>query len=309
MSMNSIYFTIAVIFCIVGVGWLVLVTSSLAKKWSTEPNFRILHLWRLLPPLQLLSLFIPQLFAPELGFRNPWFLFGYITFILLVGVPYIIGIRQERKKEKYNEKHKAQIMVAGPEVRGTVNVIPARDKDYNGAGAIFAEVFGNTLDQTFGHNRTQNGLMLGELLQLRPGELYVAIDDTDQVVGAMWLDQGKLPKLKSAQILPILKKYLDHFNALYGAYIGVPSMMARRGASKRAYIQWLGVAPASQNHHIGTQLLEHAECLARQDKHKMLALHTETNNHRARAFYKRFGMVEQLRIPFWMRVYLVKKMS
>jgi ribosomal protein S18 acetylase RimI-like enzyme len=306
--MNNLYFIIAIIFCLVGFGWLLLVTSALAKKWSSEPNFRFLHLWRLLPPLQLLTLFIPQLFMPELGFRNPWFLFGYITFILLVTVPYIWGNRQERKKEKFIAEHKGEVALAGPEVVGDIRVLPAREQDYLGTGAIFAEVFGTTLDQAFGHDRAQNAQLLGDLLQLRPGEVYVALDKNEQVVGAMWLDQGKLPKLKSSQILPILKKYLDHFNALYGAYLGVPSMMARRGSAKRAYIQWLGVAPASQHHHIGTELLEFAECVARRDGHKILALHTETNNQRARAFYHKFGMVEQPRLPFWLRIYLVKKL-
>jgi ribosomal protein S18 acetylase RimI-like enzyme len=306
--MTGLYFTIAIIFCIVGLGWLMLVFSALAKKWSSEPNFRFLHLWRLLPPLQLLSLFIPQLFVPEWGFRNPWFLWGYLTFILLVSVPYVIGNLQERKKEKFIKQHKGEVPVVGVKIVGQFEIIPAREQDYWGAGAIFAEVFGNTLDQAFGHDRAKNAHLLGDLLQLRPGELYVAVDEMEQVVGAMWLDQGKLAPLKSNQLLPILKKYLDNFNALYGAYFGVPSMMARRGSAKRAYIQWLGVSPASQGNNIGRRLIEFAECIARRDNHKLLALHTETNNQRARIFYKRNGMMEQPRIPFWMRIYLVKKL-
>jgi ribosomal protein S18 acetylase RimI-like enzyme len=310
MSLAGIFFTLSIIFCLISLGWFVLVVAALKREWNdnNDGKLHLLSLWRVIPPLQLLSLFVPQLFAPSLGFRSIWFLFGYLTFIAITFIPYFIDRKIEQRRtarENLAMRESRQPLVEPVRIN-----LAATKAEFAGAGEIFAQVFGHNFDQIFGRHRAKNACLISELLELKKGEVHIALDGRNRVVGAMWLGLGnpdtQLPTFK--KLWPILNHYLDPFNALYGALVGVPAMMAQESTKKRAYIYWLGVAPEAQGQGVGLLLLKYAEELAQHNGNKELQLHTESNNSGARKLYHHFGMREGLVLPIWPRVRFDKKL-
>jgi len=310
MSLAGIFFILSIIFCLISIGWFVLVVAALKREWndSSGGKLRLLSLWRVIPPLQLLSLFLPQLFAPSLGFRSIWFLFGYLTFIAITFIPYFIDRRIEQRRiirENLALRESRQPLVEPLKIN-----LATTAAEFAGASEIFAQVFGHNFDQIFGRHRAKNACLIAELLELKKGEVYVAIDGNNRVVGAMWLGVGnpdtQLPTFK--KLWPILERYLDPFNALYGSFIGVPAMMAQESTKKRAYVYWLGVAPEAQGQGVGLLLLKYAEKLALHNGNQELQLHTESHNTGARKLYRYFGMREGLVLPIWPRVRFDKKL-
>jgi ribosomal protein S18 acetylase RimI-like enzyme len=308
MTLSGIFFVISIFFTVMGVGWLLLELASLGREWRTAARTRqrLVALLSLVPPVQMLTLFVPLIFAPELGFRSVWFLFGYLTFIGLVLGPYYLTRRWEQRRQERERREKHQNLPTPFEVRRAVTGL-----DFAEAGRIFAQVFGPTFDQIFGRDRQSNGRLLGELLQLKKGEVYVTTDGTGRIIGAMWLDIGdhEVHTPRFAQLWPILRRYLDPLNAMYGSIVGVPAMMAREGSEKIAYIHWLGVLPEAQGQGVGHRMLERAEEVARQNGRRELSLHTESSNRYARRLYRDFGMRETARLHLTPQVHFVKKVG
>jgi ribosomal protein S18 acetylase RimI-like enzyme len=124
----------------------------------------------------------------------------------------------------------------------------------------------------------------------------------------LWLDLADPNTHKAVPkvVYPLMHKYLGRWNAFYFAYLGIPGIMAVRGSREQGYIQWLGVLPQWQGHHVAHKLIYEAEEQALLAGKKSLGLHTERANKPARSLYEHLGFTERGSFRFGPRVYYVK---
>ncbi|MEI6045460.1 MAG: GNAT family N-acetyltransferase [Chloroflexota bacterium] len=309
---------LTLVMTIIGVAWLSGTIPTIARSWNCIPKYY--NMARLLLPLVLVVVSLPQFFVPAFPGNSPWVL-GILSLLLVyISAAFLFylytapGDYTPRPViDKIGTLHLltqngALVPLIDHRLDDRVEVRPAQPEDLPCAGKIFAEVFGQTFDLSFGPNRQRTAQILGELLQLKKDELLVA-DEEGEVIGAVWLDLADptTPKALPKVVYPITRKYLDWWNAFYFAYLSLPGIMAVRGSQEQGYIQWLGVLPQWQGHHVARKLVHQAEERARTVGKKSLALHTERANKPARCLYEHLGFTEQGLFRLGPRVYYVKK--
>jgi len=312
---------IALVLTLFGLAWLVGAIPAIVRSWKCAPKYY--NLARLLLPLVLVGTFLPRLFLPGFPANQPLML--WLLVLLLLYISGAVLLYLYREPGDYSPRpvlsHGGKLELRTPDgavlplvdhhLDDTVTVRSAQPQDLPGAGRIFAEVFSHTFDLSFGANRERNAALLADLLCLKISEVLVAVDERGTVVGAIWLDlaDSSVPKATYERIHPITRRYLDRWNAWYFAVVGVPGMMAVRGSLAQGYVQWLGVLPQWQGHHVARKLMRHAENLARLNGKKNLALHTERANKPARQLYEHLGFSERSLFRFGPRVYYLKDLD
>lgn len=312
---------IALLLTLIGLLWLVGAIPAIARSWKCAPKYY--NLARLLLPLVLVGTFLPRLFVPGFPAHNPLMLWLLVLVLLYISGAVLLYLYREpgdytprpvlgqSGRLELQTQDGALLPMVDHRLDDTVMVRPAQPQDLPGAGQIFAEVFSHTFDLSFGSNRQRNANLIAELLALKIAEVVVAVDGCGTVVGAIWLDLADptVPKPTFKGIYPITRHYLDQWNALYFAGLGVPGMLAVRGSHEQGYVQWLGVLPQWQGHHVARKLMTHAENLARLNGKKNLALHTERANKPARQLYEHLGFREQSFFRFGPRVHYLKDLN
>ncbi len=304
-----------------GVAWLIGAIPAVARSWQTAPKYY--NLARLLLPIVIVTAFSARLLIPGFPGTNMWvwWLLVFLLFYISGAVLYYLYNEpgDYTPRPIITRSGELQLRTANGQVLPmidhrldeTVTIRMALPEDLSGVGQIFAEVFGHTFDLSFGADRERNAKLIADLLTLKTNEVLVAVEGRNRVVGAMWLDlaDSRTGAANPRTIYPITRKYLDGWSALYFAVLGVPGMMAVRGTSDMGYVQWLGVAPEWQGHHVARKLMNRAEQFAFLNGKTKLGLHTERFNRPARALYKHLGFVENGIFKIAPRVYYVKQLK
>jgi ribosomal protein S18 acetylase RimI-like enzyme len=311
----------ALVMTLVGLVWLVSVVPGVVQSWKAAPIYY--NLARLILPGLIVAAFLPRLFYPGYPANPPiffWILVGLLVYTFGAVLFYLYTqpgdysprpILNKTGEMQLLTQDGAIVPMVDHRLDETITVRPACLHDLPGAGYVFAEVFGHTFDLSFGTDRERNGQILGDLLKLKQNEVLVALDSREQVVGALWLDLADpaTRKAEYSSVYPLIRQYMNFWYAFYLAFLGVPGMMAVRGNREQGYVQWLGVLPQWQGHHVARKLMNKAEELARQAGKKTLALHTERANQPARQLYEHLGFSEHGFFRFTPRVYYVKDLS
>ncbi len=308
----------ALVMALVGLVWFVGAIPAIAKSWNTAPKYY--NVARLLLPTLIVGVFLPRLFIVGFPANYPWTFWLMILLLFYISGSVLFYLYREpgdyTPRPVMGKAGEIQLLTQNGELLPmvdhrldeTVQIRPAQSQDLIGVGEVFAQVFGHTFDLSFGPDRRRNSRILADLLTLKIKELLVAVAARDEVVGAVWLDLAAtdVPKAEPKIVHPIMRKYMGWWDAFYFANLGVPGMMAVRANREQGYIQWLGVRPQWQGHHVARKLMEQAEELSRQAGKKTLALHTERANKPARALYEHLGFAEKGAFRFGPRVFYVK---
>ncbi len=303
-------FIIALVMCLGALTGLILVTPSVFYSWRIAPLYY--NLARIALPFITLGYFGPQLFGIAFPGRNGWVSLVFLAGLALVMIAIVVYLYREPGESQRKSSTNAAFHADLEESSSNLLLRTALPQDLLGAGTIFALAFQQSFDLDFGPDRQRNARLISELLGIKACEVEVAVvPETGQVVGAMWLDLGdkSVPKMTFGRSWPILRRYLSWLHALYFSLYAMPSIMSRRGTSEEGYIQWLGVDPDWQGHHIGRALVERAIALSRERGKRTLALHTERSNERARKLYQRTGFKEGGTVRFSPRVHYVKHLQ
>jgi ribosomal protein S18 acetylase RimI-like enzyme len=305
---------------LIGLVWLVGAIPAVFKSWNSAPRYYSTA--RLLLPLIVVGVFLPRLFISSFPADQP------LLFVLLIIVLFYVSgavlfylytqpgeytprsVTDETGQTRLQLPDGRMLPLIDHRRDDSVIVRPARPEDLPGAGEIFAEVFGHTFDLSFGPDRQRNSRILADLLGIKLNELLVAVEG-EEVAGALWLDLAgpSTPKANFKTVYPVMRKYMSRWYALYFAYLGVPGMMAVRGSKEQGYVQWLGVLPQWQGHHVARKLMNKAEELSTQAAKKTIGLHTERANKPARQLYRHLGFTERGFLRITPRVYYVKDLE
>jgi ribosomal protein S18 acetylase RimI-like enzyme len=303
-------FLLALVMCLGALVGLALVVPGAIRAWRVVPLYY--NLARTALPVLTLAYFGAVLFRVDIFTQNPWLGFGLMAllFLLLLGI--IVYLYREPGASHAREQLKHPVSRAGCATGPEFELRAAREEDLPGAGLVFAEVFHQSFDLDFGPDRQRNGVLLAELLKIKQPEVWVvALPETGQVVGALWLDladSNTLPVTAGRSWL-ILKKFMNPFHAAYFAFLVMPNIMEVRGSATTGYIQWVGVLPAWQGRGIGRLLVAEAVKLAEAGSKSELILHTERSNRRARHLYETLGFANQGSFPLSPRIRYVKSLK
>lgn len=303
-----------------GLAWLIGAIPAVTKSWNSAPKYY--NIARLLLPVLVVGTFLPRLFISSFPANEPllfllliillFYISGAVLFYLYTQPgDYTPHLVKDENGQPHLQMHDGTIIpIIDHRLDDTVEVRAAQPEDLPGAAKVFAEVFGHTFDLSFGADREKNSRILADLLVIKQTELYVAVEE-GEVVGALWLDLGDpaTPKAAFATVYPIMQKYMNWWYSFYFAFLGVPGMMAVRGTKEQGYVQWIGVLPQWQGHHVARKLMNKAEELSCQAGKKTIALHTERANKPARHLYQHLGFTERGFFNFTPRVYYVKDLN
>lgn len=186
----------------------------------------------------------------------------------------------------------------------------AHSKDLPAAGQIFAESFAPTFYYYFGDDHKHNSYILSELLRVKINELLVAVNGSDEVVGALWLDLAD-PTTPKFSIQSNQNKYLGWLVRVYHFLLNnnQPGLMTVRGTKKQGFIHWLAVHPEWRGYHIADILLTRAVELSIKAGKKTVALDCQRSNIAARRVYERFGFIERNLFHLGSSIYYVKELA